>query len=360
MKGVQYTPSDYLAVTLPSRPCLAPWATLMELEDGRLQFCGAEFNYALRNDLLVEAFHTIHPLLDGNHRVDEIADAGGTDILPTTIIFLLKILRAHGLLQQSLAPSLVSTQTEAPPQRNSEIQFISHFVSDAPGSLDQLQHSRIGVVGAKSLKDCVESSLLSIGIDQVVKIGISSTDPESKTLQSRALMNFLKGVDFLIACQDAPAYSFFEIINSACLEVRKPWLHLAIEGTKALMGPTFIPHQSACYVCYDKRMASNVPDLEIHVAYQKQLAVQPHSGNEGVFQPLWSTLAAQAAMEVSRNLSGFAPPATIGRFYEIPSTSPVTVGHDVLRLPRCPACKPNRPRHEAWDSTSPAKENGNH
>ncbi|MCF8719465.1 TOMM precursor leader peptide-binding protein [Nitrospina gracilis] len=360
MKGVQYTPSDYLAVTLPSRPCLAPWATLLELEDGRLQFCGAEFDYALRNDLLIEAFHTIQPLLDGNHNVDEIANAGGNEILPTTIVFLLKILRAHGLLQQSLAPSLDSAPSGAFHQGNGEIQFFSHFVSDAPGSLDKLQQSRVGVVGAKSLKDSVETSLFSVGIEQVIKIGISSANPESKTLQSRALMNFLKGVDFLIACQDAPAYSFFEIVNAACLEAKKPWLHLAIEGTKALLGPTFIPHQSACYVCFDKRLASNVPDLETHAAYQKQLAAQPHSSNEGVFQPLWSVLAAQAAMEVSRNLSGYAPPVTIGRFYEMPSTSPVAVGHDVLRLPRCPACNPKRPRHEAWDSTSPVKNNGNH
>lgn len=361
MKGVQYTPSDYLAVTLPSRPRLAPWARLMELEDGRLQFCGAEFSYALRNDLLIDTFRAIQPLLDGNHDVEEIADAGGKEIFPTTIVFLLKVLRAHGLLQESPASSLSPAHSEVPFQKMGGIQFFSHFVSDAPGSWDKLRQFRVGVVGAKSLKDLVQSSLGSMGIEQMVKIGLSSIHPKSKTLQSRALVNFLKSVDLLVACQDAPARPFFEMVNTACLEAGKPWLHLAIEGTTALLGPTFIPHQSACYVCFSKRLASNVPDLEAHLAFQKQMEIQPdYSGNEGEFQPLWVALAAQAAMEIGRNLSGYAPPSTIGRFYEIPSTSPAAVGHDVLRLPRCPACKPRRSPREAWDSTSPVNNNGNH
>ena len=131
-------------------------------------------------------------------------------------------------------------------------------------------------------------------------------------------------------------------------------MHLALVGTTALLGPTFIPYQSACYVCYDKRIASNVSDLEDYLTYRKQLEESPASSNEGVFLPLWSVLAGQAAMEAARVISAFAPPKTIGRFYEIQVTSPGAVGHDVLRLPRCSACNPSGPKREAWDSTSPS------
>jgi bacteriocin biosynthesis cyclodehydratase domain-containing protein len=263
------------------------------------------------------------------------------------------------LLQESPASSLSPIHSEIYLEKLEGIQFLSHFVPDAPGSWDRLCESRVGVVGAKSLKGPVETILVSMGIRQVAKFEVASLN-RPKTFKPGALVNFLKGVDFLIACQDEPAFSFFETVNAVCLNARKPWLHLAIEGTKALLGPTFIPYQSACYVCYGKRLASNAPDLQTHLAYRRHLENELESGNEGEFLPLWTALAAQAAMEISRNLSGFAPPTTIGRIYEIPATSPVAVGHDVLRLPRCPACRPKRPPREAWDSTSPSTDNGNH
>jgi bacteriocin biosynthesis cyclodehydratase domain-containing protein len=115
------------------------------------------------------------------------------------------------------------------------------------------------------------------------------------------------------------------------------------------MGPTIIPHQSACYVCYDKRRASNAPELQDYLAYQNQAEL---SENEGFSSPLWSTLAEQVTLEVARIISGFAPPKTIGRMYEFETTTPLVEGHDVLRLPRCPACNLKEPKREAWDLIS--------
>ena len=96
-----YTPVDYLNVSLPRRPRLAPWAFLVNLGDDRLQFRGAEFNFTLHNITFVEAFYEIQPLLNGNHSPEEISSSSQKKFLPTTILFLLKILRANGLLQEA-------------------------------------------------------------------------------------------------------------------------------------------------------------------------------------------------------------------------------------------------------------------
>jgi hypothetical protein len=55
---------------------------------------------------------------------------------------------------------------------------------------------------------------------------------------------------------------------------------------------------------------------------------------------------------VARIISGFAPPKTIGQLYEFEATTPLVEGHDVLRLPRCPACSLNQPKREPWDLIS--------
>jgi hypothetical protein len=57
-------------------------------------------------------------------------------------------------------------------------------------------------------------------------------------------------------------------------------------------------------------------------------------------------------LEVARIISGFAPPKTIGRLYEFEATTPLVEGHDVLRLPRCPACNLKQPKREPWDILS--------
>ena len=53
-----------------------------------------------------------------------------------------------------------------------------------------------------------------------------------------------------------------------------------------------------------------------------------------------------------RIVTGFAPPATIGRFYELDAASPMRIGHDVLKVPRCPACGSARPAREPWDGAA--------
>ena len=43
------------------------------------------------------------------------------------------------------------------------------------------------------------------------------------------------------------------------------------------------------------------------------------------------------------------PPATIGRFYVLDAASPLRVGHDVLKVPRCPSCGRGAPSRQPWD-----------
>ncbi len=341
---------DYVTVSLPRKPRLAPWVTLVDLGDNRMQLRGAEFSLTLQHPLFIETFQSVHPLLDGQRTVEEIVASSDPKYLPTTITFLLKMLRANGILQEGVISPPPPLTPENLKEHENLLQFFSHFVLDPVGTLAQLHQAQVALLGSDSIKDRIQQGLQSMGFGSLVEIeGLSKkTDYDSSQLH-KEIIRQLEGVDFLIACQDTTDHRFFQTLNAVCLETQTRWMHVTISGTKGLMGPTIIPHQSACYMCYDKRLASNASELQDYLAYQKQTGP---SKNEGFLNPLWSTLAEQVTLEVARIISGFAPPRTIGRLYEFEATTPMVEGHDVLRLPRCPACNLKEPKREPWDLIS--------
>jgi len=71
--------------------------------------------------------------------------------------------------------------------------------------------------------------------------------------------------------------------------------------------------------------------------------------DEGSVAPFYSLIAAQTALEAMRLLTGFSPPVTVGRFYELSALSPAAASHDVFRVPRCPSCGRRRTMAQAWD-----------
>jgi bacteriocin biosynthesis cyclodehydratase domain-containing protein len=338
---------EYAEIPLPAKPRLVPWVTWIDLGDGRLQFRAAGYAFTLQSQLFIEVFQTIRPLLDGHHTIKQISSSGGEDIRPTTVTFLLKILRAHGLLQEGDVPKSLSPTDLS--ENDPELRFLSHFEPDSLGLLVSLLGARIGVVGAKRLKSFIQNAIHDAGIKQIIDFGFLHSAEGQQTNSKGDLEGALQGVDFLVACQESPGFTFFETINQACLATGTRWIHVAIEGTTALLGPTIIPNQTACYVCYESRVNSNLRDLDNYLAYKNKMSHGAETVDEGFFGPLWSLLASHVAIEVTRIVSGFASPETIGRFYLIDQMSPEAVGHNVLRVPRCSACYSREPMREPWD-----------
>jgi len=340
----------YAKTPLPRKPRLVPWITVVDLGDKRLQFRAQEFAYTLKNPLFIDLLQIIKPLLDGNHTVDEITVAGGPRFFPTTVSFFLKMLRSHGLLQEgdgSSHPSLTPQDLE---RNDGSLRFLSHFEADSQGLLTSLREARLGLLGAGRLTNSIRNSLEAVGIHRIKDLDALLGKAERSGPKTNEMNDVLKETDFLVACQESAGFSFFETINEICLATRTRWIRVAIEGTTAYLGPTIVPFETACYVCYEGRLNSNLPDLQDFLAYKSQVKSNHQPMDEGFFAPLWSLVASQTVIEVARILSGFSPPTTIGRFYEMSVKSPMPVGHDVLRLPRCLVCHGERPQQEAWDS----------
>jgi bacteriocin biosynthesis cyclodehydratase domain-containing protein len=265
--------------------------------------------------------------------------------LPTTVVFLLKLLQGKGLLQPGVGEAALDYKVEA--QWLRQLRFLSHFVPDASSAQSLLGKARIGVVGSDDLRQAILSALRSIGVGNVTELHeLLKGCPEARGEPA--------SLDLIVACEEVPAFAFFDAVNSACLLSGTRWLRVCIAGTSAQLGPTVIPNQTACYTCFDLRLRTHQPELDGFLAYRANIGIQRDSRgrfDEGSIAPFLLAIAAQVALEVMRLLIGFAPPVTVGRFYEFNALSPIALPHDVLRVPGCTSCGRRRTLMEAWDQS---------
>lgn len=313
-------------VVLPKKPLLAPWVAVIDLGENRRQLRSADFVFTLSNPLFVTVFDRIRNLLDGRHTFDEIASLLPS-IAPTTIEFLLKLLRANGVLQ---AAEHLDADLEL---SDSEHRYLAHF-GDAGTFQRGLAEASVAVVGRGELASVVATTLRSTGIGVV---------------RGPAPIASLTGpADLLLAIADSPAYGFFTEVNEHCLRLGLRWLRICAQGRELALGPTVIPHQTACFACYIGRSAAQLAESDGWVQWRTYVDSADSAGEEGMAAGIGQSLAGQATMEATRLLTGFLPPTTIGRIYRFGAGSPIPVADEVLRLPRCLRCAENRAVRAAW------------
>lgn len=321
---------------LPRKPRLAPWVTPVDLGDGRLQLRSSGSSFTIGHPFLAALFSTIGPSLDGSLTIEEIAQTGGPGVLPTSVIFLLKALNAQGLLQDAEVPAPLSGADLVRWER--QLRFFGHFTPEPMAAQAALRAARVGVIASRDVRDPLMAAAEALGIGEV----------RACTPAGDGDWAGYRDLDLLIAWLDAADSETPEAINAGCLASGIRWMHVAIEGTTPLLGPTFVPRQTACYTCYTVRARSHVPDLEGWLAQRAHVQAGKPWSDEGMLEPLAAVLRGHVALEIARLLTGFAPPVTIGRCYEWNALHPTPVIHEVFRVPRCPSCGGRQPVGAAW------------
>ena len=334
--------TEYAALDLPDRPRLAPWLVAVPLGDSRLQLRSSESSHTLDQPLLIEVFLKIRDALDGHHTVSELILRAGPSVMPTTVVFLLKMLQGKGLLQHGVGEALLDAQERA--RWQSQLRFLDHFLEDASNTHAMLTKARIGLVGSAGLCQEVSSSLNSIAV-----CGISNLGDPRMFEKLRGQLDRGDNFDLVVACEDSPSFGLYEVVNRVCLKTGTRWLCVSVSGKTARLGPTIIPHQTACHTCLELRLRTHQADLEGYSAYRLHVDAPGSAVDEGCAAPFRSLMAAQTALETMRLLTGFGPPVTVGRFYEFNALTPAAVVHEVFRVPRCPSCSRRPTVGQVWD-----------
>jgi len=315
------------------------------------------------------------PLLDGTRTVAEIVNDMSDFDEPQIVDSLQNLYRAR-LIEDSASPatSLSESQQEA---YASQITFLSHFTSEPHKAQATLAKSRVAVLGLGTLGRLLLSSLADNGVGQLVGVEMvmdSSVEADAtcdllqlQGIEQKPGVSYrgitlnksdraqigaaVEGVQFLVMSLDSPDPDLLYQVNEACIQAEIAWMPLVLQAWEGLVGPTVIPHQTACYKCYDLRMKANLTYYEQHLLYEEHLRTAQPRRPFGELPQLKRLLADIAATEVIKMLVHFYPPTTIGRVFNLNFLTLNAHHHDVLRLPRCPACgepSQHRPMMNPW------------
>ena len=333
---------DFLKIELPKKPKLASWVTVVDIGDSRLQFRGNDFMFSFQNELLFNAFLDIYDWLDGNHSLETIVNSKSGSFRSTTIEFLLKTLFANGLIFEN--EFLLEDEKVGWDDFAGQIEFISRFTSTPHVAFQKIRSSNIVIAGSPEIGEELIANLANIGFKKPHFVeNVESFDSCMSTNGS------LEKVDFLVAASWSLDFKHFKPVNTFCHENGIQFCCVAIEGEKALLGPTVIPFQSPCVVCLESRYFSH----DSSIPGQPELAKVVNSANgrkaTGRVTPLLPVVCGEAALEITRFLTGIAPPSTIGGVFEFSGYSPMPKRHQILKVPRCRACGTKVPTTIQWD-----------
>jgi bacteriocin biosynthesis cyclodehydratase domain-containing protein len=322
--------AEISGVSPPTRPRLAPFLTRVINEDGAVQLRDAEYCFTLRAEPLVRAFLAIEGLLDGALSTEAILDQPAASAIRPAVEFLLRLLTANGLLQESLSAPLNAKIDGC----ECELAFLSHFSATPHIMLSKLQASKIAIIGASDYLHSVRCALDDVGIGAIVDLA-SHYDPRAPIGLARRL--YEQDCTLLVAALGEADCAMSEHINDTCLATGVRLLRIAFEGTSGLLGPTVVPYHSACLTCLRVRELSNSPDGVAQARFYDRLRDHPPR-IRSVPKQVRSIVTGQAAIEIMRLITAFSPPKTVGSFYRFGADDPIATRHPVLKVPGCSDC----------------------
>jgi bacteriocin biosynthesis cyclodehydratase domain-containing protein len=110
-----------------------------------------------------------------------------------------------------------------------------------------------------------------------------------------------------------------------------------------LIGPIFLPGETACYACYRRRLDSHRRHIEAFEHWDRWRRSQTDLLPAAPVLPAIADLAAAwTAVEVFHHVTGARNPRTLGRVLVYDSDEPRLNIETVLRVPWCPVCSGGR------------------
>ncbi len=130
------------------------------------------------------------------------------------------------------------------------------------------------------------------------------------------------------------------ILNRVCLDYRIPWVHAAMDGPFLFIGPTFIPHRSACYECLDTRVMMNLRESGSYQQYKRAIVERQVKEGQLPVEPAISGIVASHTALETLNFALTESSFTVNKVLAIYLPTMEFTYNEVLRAPGCPACSP--------------------
>ncbi len=339
-----------------------------------LRFISERRKIKLKGHFFREFQEHVIPLLDGRHGIREIEESVSDIFQPDDLHGALQLLAEQNLLEDAAAT--LTEQAGIEPQAN----FLREVAADPRGAQEKLRRADVAILGMGGGGSAVALALASGGIGTVrcvdslpvapadpylspvfslgdagslrveaVRHRIHASSPDTRVmvhtgpLESDAdVEEAVAGADFAVCCLDAGQSSQIYKLNRVCLARKIRWTSCSVTGMEAIIGPTVVPGETACFLCYKMRAVACAEDPEADFAFQRMLDKRKldDSGRRENLNYAVGVAANLTGLEVFKLLTGAMPSPTVGRIAVLDLIELSIKKHVVLRKPWCPACSP--------------------
>jgi bacteriocin biosynthesis cyclodehydratase domain-containing protein len=326
------TPSEFL----PARPRLhRSYHVLTVAGTDELQLQSEARMLRLRPVDASRLLHTLIPLLDGRHTVQDIVRQM-TTFDESQVLESLQQLKDARVLEEGATEDATGS-SEDRERHSPQLTLFSHLTTDPHRVQARLAESRVAVLGRGPLGSQVAGSLAEIGISHLRSVAVDDNSEAD-------IVAAVNGTELLVVAAEPRRPDLLQQINARCLQTGTTWMPFGITAWEGYAGPTVVPHQTACYTCCELRTKANLVHYEPLLVYEQHIAAgRLEARTFGRLPQFARAISEMAAIEVVRLLTHVAPPATVGRLFTFDFLTFEAQFHDVLKLPRCPACgEPSR------------------
>jgi molybdopterin-synthase adenylyltransferase len=309
------------------------------------------------------------PLLDGLHTIEEIEQAVSDVFRPQDLEAALNVLGDHNVLEDGPEASAVLE-----PQAN----FFHEVAADPRGAQARLRAATVTVLGLGGIGGPLALALAGTGVGAVRCVDalpVSATDTyltsvfspadvgshragviarriqetalethvvaNEKVLDTEAdVADAVRGSDFVVSCIDPSQSSLIYKLNRVCLAEKIRWTSCSSTAMEAIVGPTVVPGETACYLCYKMRAVACADDPEAAFAFERFLdgRKRDDSGRRENLNVTAAIASNLLGLEVVKLVSDIMPSQTVGRIVVFDLLELSIKKYLVLRKPWCPAC----------------------
>jgi bacteriocin biosynthesis cyclodehydratase domain-containing protein len=339
-----------------------------------LVFTSKRRRIAIKGHSFREFAEKVVPLLNGRQTLAEIQARVVETFTAGDVADAIGLLHQNNLIEDAESWSAAASPAD---WRDPQSAYFREL-GESPARLQEKLHaSNVAVFGLGPLGAVVASSLAASGVRRIscidrepvmpsdtflaqcltladvgrprteaVRDRLAAIDPAVRVdivgdvLKSDAdVLGALRGMDLVIGCLDPGHASLSYKLNRAVLAARIPCCFGDVSAFEGVVGPTVIPFESACYLCYQMRLVACAEDPEDAFAslhYQDQRAVDDSPRRENL--PFCAgAVGSMMGLEGFKLLLG-GRSSTIGSILAFDFTRGRTSRHVVLRKPWCPAC----------------------
>jgi thiazole/oxazole-forming peptide maturase SagC family component len=157
----------------------------------------------------------------------------------------------------------------------------------------------------------------------------------------KALTDVFDQCDFVLLALEWASPTILHEANQVALTMGKPWMSVYVDGSEALIGPLYVPGET---ICYNEFEIQNEAAVSLHDDFllHKETLVNDPGGVHLVHPAFLSVISGWAATAALSFLCS-GKTYVVGRCVRIDFERFAVDYQDILRLPRCPACAPQRP-----------------